>query len=155
MQERACVFPFPPLYSFNHGGTTQLYNLVSLHRVKQYGTKVPTIPCIHEWAFWIDSNHYLAQGPNLLTISHQIPKAQQNCSKYQSVVYIPVFRWRPVKVEHPPRTPSCTQTQLHNGLGLELAVWCERVLPEALADTWLPSGYPAGGAYESYSYLTS
>jgi hypothetical protein len=29
--ERACVLSFPPLYSFNHGGTTQLYKLGSLH----------------------------------------------------------------------------------------------------------------------------
>ena len=44
------------------------WSLSSLHLAKQYGTNVPTIPCIHEWIFRIYRNYYLAQDQNLQTL---------------------------------------------------------------------------------------
>lgn len=40
---------------------------------------------------------------------------------------------------------------LDSGLCLELQVCCELVSHKPLTDTGLPQGFPAGGAYASYS----
>ena len=49
-----------------------------------------------------------------------------------SILIYQYFQWRPVKVEHPPRTNSYTPPQLNNGLGLELSIWHEGVSPSVL-----------------------
>jgi hypothetical protein len=44
---------------------------------------------------------------------------------------------------------------LDNGLRLELQVWCKRVSLKALIDTGPQVDYFVGGAYRSYSWVSS
>ena len=80
---------------------------------------------MHEWVFGIFLgiiDKGWAKAHLIPTIPHQIPEAHKVFLLFQSTVNIPVFQWRPVRVEYPPRALSYIHSQLHNGLSLELAV---------------------------------
>lgn len=78
----------------------------------------------------------LLNGPKAHPTFQQSPIRSQRpmilSSVPNTVLIYRYFQWRPVKVEHPPRTDSYTPLQLNNGLCLELTVWRKVVSPSVL-----------------------
>ena len=69
---------------------------------------------------------------------------------FQNIVYIPVLL-ETVKLNIHLETYATLDHNLDSRLRLELQVCCNLVSHKPLTDTGQPHGFPAGGAYASYS----
>ena len=75
------------------------------------------------------------------TSHHLVPK---HCFIYRCLV-------ETVKLNFHLEIYGTLDHNLNSGLCLELQVFCETSFTQILTDTGLPQGFPAGGAYMSYS----